>query len=41
LPSRFPYQDIVDGLRASTLKGEFGAGERLPSENELAGRYGT
>jgi GntR family transcriptional regulator len=41
LPSRFPYQDIVDELRASILDGQLAAGERLPSENELAERYGT
>jgi GntR family transcriptional regulator len=41
LPSRFPYQDIVDELRASILEGRLEAGERLPSENELAERYGT
>jgi GntR family transcriptional regulator len=41
LPSRFPYQDIVDELRASILDGRLDAGERLPSENELAERYGT
>jgi GntR family transcriptional regulator len=41
LPSRFPYQDIVEALRASILEGRFDAGERLPSENELAERYGT
>ena len=40
-PSRFPYQVIVDELRASILDGGFEAGERLPSENELARRYGT
>jgi GntR family transcriptional regulator len=41
LPSRFPYQDIVDELRVSILEGRLAAGERLPSENELAERYGT
>jgi GntR family transcriptional regulator len=41
LPSRFPYQDIVDELRASILEGRLEPGERLPSENELAERYGT
>jgi len=41
LPSRFPYQDIVDELRGSILKGQIGPGERLPSENELAERYAT
>jgi len=41
MPSRFPYEDIVDELRASILGGELGAGERLPSENRLAERYGT
>jgi GntR family transcriptional regulator len=41
LPSRFPYQDIVEELRASILDGRLDPGERLPSENELAERYGT
>jgi GntR family transcriptional regulator len=41
LPSRFPYHDIVDDLRASILDGRLHAGERLPSENELATRFGT
>ena len=41
MPSRFPYKDIVDELRASILDGRLEAGERLPSENELAERYGT
>ena len=41
LPSRFPYQGIVDELRASILEGRLEDGERLPSENELAERYGT
>jgi GntR family transcriptional regulator len=41
LPSRFPYQDIVDELRASILEGRLEPGERLPSENELAERYRT
>lgn len=41
MPSRFPYHDIVDELRASILDGRLDAGARLPSENELAERYGT
>jgi DNA-binding transcriptional MocR family regulator len=41
LPSRFPYQGIVDELRASILRGRLAGGERLPSENELAERYRT
>lgn len=41
MPSRFPYQDIVDELRASILEERLDAGERLPSENELAERFGT
>jgi GntR family transcriptional regulator len=41
LPSRFPYHDIIDELRASILDGRLDAGERLPSENELAKRYRT
>src|SRR3954451_3252617 len=41
MPSRFPYEDIVDELRASILDGRLNSGERLPSENELAGRYAT
>jgi GntR family transcriptional regulator len=41
LPSRFPYQRIVDELWASILEGRLAGGERLPSENELAERYRT
>jgi GntR family transcriptional regulator len=41
LPSRFPYQGIVDELRLSILEGQLEAGARLPSENELAERYRT
>jgi GntR family transcriptional regulator len=41
MPSRFPYEDIVDELRGSILDGRLGSGERLPSENELSRRYGT
>jgi len=41
MPSRFPYEDIVDELRASILDGRLGPGERLESENQLAERYGT
>jgi GntR family transcriptional regulator len=41
LPSRFPYQDIVDELRALIVEGRLDAGEQLPSENELAERFGT
>jgi GntR family transcriptional regulator len=41
LPSRFPYEDIVDELRTSILDGRLEPGERLPSENELAEHYAT
>jgi GntR family transcriptional regulator len=41
MPSRFPYEDIVDELRESIVDGRLGSGERLPSENELARRYET
>jgi GntR family transcriptional regulator len=41
MPSRFPYEDIVEGLRASILDGRLGSGQKLPSENELARRYET
>ena len=37
----FPYERIVGELRAEILTGRRAAGERLPSEHELAGRYGT
>lgn len=37
----FPYQRIVDGLRAEILAGTLGPGERLPSENDLAQEYET
>lgn len=41
MPSRFPYQDIVEELQAAIVEGRLRAGERLPSENELAERFGT
>jgi GntR family transcriptional regulator len=42
MPSHpFPYQRIVDELRAAILEGRQAPGERLASENELASRYGT
>jgi GntR family transcriptional regulator len=37
----FPYRRIVDDLRAEILLGSRAAGERLPSENELAELYHT
>jgi GntR family transcriptional regulator len=37
----FPYERIVDELRAEILTGHRSAGERLPSEHELADHYGT
>ena len=37
----FPYERIVDELRAEILTGRRAAGERLPSEHELADQYGT
>jgi GntR family transcriptional regulator len=37
----FPYERIVDELRAEILNGRKAGGERLPSEYELAERYGT
>src|SRR6266566_6005858 len=37
----FPYERIVDELRAEILTGRRAAGERLPSEHELADHYGT
>jgi GntR family transcriptional regulator len=37
----FPYERIVDELRAEILSGRRAAGERLPSEHGLADRYGT
>ena len=37
----FPYERIVDELRAEILAGHRAAGERLPSEHELADLYGT
>jgi GntR family transcriptional regulator len=41
MPSRFPYEAIVEELRASIVDGRLGSGERLPSENELARRHET
>jgi GntR family transcriptional regulator len=37
----FPYQQIVDELRAEILGGQRPPGSRMPSENELAARYHT
>jgi len=37
----FPYERIVDELRGEILTGRRAAGERLPSEHELADHYGT
>jgi len=37
----FPYERIVDELRAEILTGRRTAGERLPSEHELADHYST
>lgn len=41
LGQSFPYQRVVDDLRAEILVGSRHPGERLPSENELAEAYGT
>lgn len=41
MPSSFPYHDIVEDLRGAILEGRLAAGERLPSENDLAKRYKT
>jgi GntR family transcriptional regulator len=41
MPSRFPYEAIVEDLRVSILDGRLSSGERLPSENELSRRYET
>jgi GntR family transcriptional regulator len=37
----FPYERIVDELRAEITTGRRAAGERLPSEHKLADHYGT
>lgn len=37
----FPYERIVDELRAEIVDGRRAAGERLPSEHELADHYRT
>jgi GntR family transcriptional regulator len=37
----FPYRLMVDELRAEILDGTRPPGSRMPSENELATRYGT
>jgi len=34
-------QQIANALRAAILRGHLGPGTRLPSQNELAGRYGV
>lgn len=41
MPSRFPYQDVHDELRSSIVDGRLEPGTQLPSENELAERFGT
>ncbi|MGO2050413.1 MAG: GntR family transcriptional regulator [Microbacterium sp.] len=33
------YRDVADDLRRRILQGEFGAGERMPGEQSLAGEY--
>ena len=33
------WEDVADGLRGSIVTGEFGPGETLPSEKELADQY--
>lgn len=38
---QFPYRQIVEAIRAEILAGTRAPGERLPSENELAGFYKT
>jgi GntR family transcriptional regulator len=38
---RLPSRRIADDLRASIETGELAAGAKLPSERDLAGRYGT
>ncbi|WP_194421348.1 GntR family transcriptional regulator [Microbacterium abyssi] len=35
------YRDIADDLRRRIVQGEFGAGERMPGEQNLAGNYGV
>lgn len=37
----FPYQRIADDIREDILRGRIEEGARIPSENELAERYGT
>jgi GntR family transcriptional regulator len=39
--SQFPYQRILEELRGAILSERIAPGEQLPSENELAERYGT
>src|SRR5947208_2079570 len=42
VPSSRPiYLHIADDLRADIITGQFVPGDRLPSENELAERYGV
>src|SRR4051794_38221054 len=38
---RPPYQQVANALRAAILTRKFQAGEKLPSQNELAERYGV
>ena len=35
------YRKVADDIKAAIAAGEYGAGTRLPSESELAGRYGV
>ncbi|MER5322342.1 GntR family transcriptional regulator [Streptosporangium roseum] len=40
-PGRHPYQEIADALLADIQAGRYGQKDLLPSENELADRYGV
>jgi GntR family transcriptional regulator len=40
-PAPSLYRKVADDMRAAIAAGEYGTGTRLPSESELAGRYGV
>ncbi|MCK1813284.1 GntR family transcriptional regulator [Streptomyces sp. XM4011] len=35
-----PFKQVANDLRAEILRGEYAPGDKLPSENQLAGRFG-
>lgn len=41
MDKKLKYYDLMQDLRQQILSGEIGAGEKLPSENQLAASYGV